>query len=337
MIENNFKLQLIVPHFNEDQELVARFLDSIKMQQLVNYSDIEVIIINDGNTNLLTQDLLEKYPFSIKYFIKDWEGPAAARQYGLNKATANYVMFCDCDDMFFRVDVLYEFFQIMDEKNPDVITSQFMTTYNFKGNRVFSPINKDDIWIHGKVWKLSYLQNNSIEWDSDLKICEDATFTRLGLSLTENIINLSDTTYYWDQRPNSYSSSFKTKGLEAYLDRIYGCESLVKKLLKLNKKEIAAKFTFLQIYECYFELQRYEWQLPELIESRKKVEDIISEFMRNYDYLVDELDYKKVAYLINLLRERYYLQTGRVSLEEVSFLEWKKYLIDTYIAPKETY
>ena len=335
MTDKNYKLQLVVPHFNESQELVIRFLDSIKMQQLVDFSEIGVILVNDGDNSLIDPIIFDKYPFKINYCLKDWSGPAATRQYGLNKVTADYVMFCDCDDMFYRIDAIWEIFQVIKEEIPDVITSQFMTCYTLKDSKVFSPINKDDIWIHGKVWKVSYLKDNSIEWDSKLKVCEDAAFVRLGLNLTDKIINLPNTTYYWDQRKDSYSQSFNSKGLAAYLNRIISCESLVSKLVSLEQKELAAKFTFLQIYECYFELQRYEWNLPEFNEVRATVEESISEFMRNYDYLINELDYRKVAALINTLRERYYLQTGRISLEEISFLEWKKHLIEVYIAPKE--
>lgn len=337
MVEKNYKLQLVVPHYNEEQNLVIRFLDSIKMQQLIDFSEIGVIIVNDGNNNLLDLAVLHKYPYEIQYYTKEWAGPAAARQYGLDKVIADYVMFCDCDDMFYRIDALWEILRAISEKTPDVITSQFMTNYNLGDKKIFSPINNDDIWIHGKIWKMSYLKANSIKWDTNLKICEDATFTRLGLNLTNKILNLPNTTYYWDQRDNSYSKLSVEKGLSAYLDRIISCESLVDKFLELKQMKLAARFTFLQIYECYFELQRYEWTLDTNKEIKEKLEKSISAFIRKYDCLIEELDYMEAASLINILRERYYLQTGRISLERVSFVEWKKYLIATYISPKETY
>ena len=53
--------------------------------------------------------------------------------------------------------------------------------------------------------------------------------------------------------------------------------------------------------------------------------------MRLYDYLLSDLQYQEAAELINMLRDRYYIQTGVVSLEEISFVEWKKMLIENYI------
>lgn len=325
------KLQIIIPHYNESQEIVANLLNSIKMQQAINFADLEVLIINDGNEVILKDSFIKDYPFSIQYFIKDWEGPAAARQYGLEKATADYVMFCDSDDMFYRLDALWEVFKIIEAKSPDVITSQFITDYESPTFSTFSPINHDDIWIHGKIWKLDYLKEKTISWDTSLKICEDSLFTRLGLNLTKNIINIPNTLYYWRQREDSYSQKLNGHALETYLDRIASCESLVKKFLSLKETKLAARFIFLQIYECYFELQCREWFFPENIGLKLKIESKIADFMRLYDYLLSDLQYQEAAELINMLRDRYYIQTGVVSLEEISFVEWKKMLIENYI------
>ena len=38
------KLQIIIPHYNESQEIVANLLNSIKMQQAINFADRKSVV-----------------------------------------------------------------------------------------------------------------------------------------------------------------------------------------------------------------------------------------------------------------------------------------------------
>ena len=60
------KLQLLIPQFNETDEVARPMLDSIRAQQGVDLkNDIEVLIGNDGSDTKLSEDLLGSFPFSI--------------------------------------------------------------------------------------------------------------------------------------------------------------------------------------------------------------------------------------------------------------------------------
>jgi glycosyltransferase involved in cell wall biosynthesis len=78
-------------------------LDSIAIQQNINFDDIGVIITNDGSDVKLSDSLLKSYPYDIEYYQNGHKGVSATRNYCLDKATADYVMFCDADDMFYMV------------------------------------------------------------------------------------------------------------------------------------------------------------------------------------------------------------------------------------------
>ena len=43
------KLQLLVPQWKEDQEIIKNLLNSIEIQQGVDLNEVGVIIINDGS------------------------------------------------------------------------------------------------------------------------------------------------------------------------------------------------------------------------------------------------------------------------------------------------
>ena len=52
------KLQILVPQYKETDEVIKPLLDSIAIQQAVDFSEIGVIICNDGSDVFLTEDLL---------------------------------------------------------------------------------------------------------------------------------------------------------------------------------------------------------------------------------------------------------------------------------------
>ena len=50
------KLSILVPHYNEGEEVIRPLLDSIQFQQNVDMSTIEVVICDDGPDALLLSD-----------------------------------------------------------------------------------------------------------------------------------------------------------------------------------------------------------------------------------------------------------------------------------------
>ena len=93
-VKQNMKLQILVPQYKETDEIVKPLLDSIAIQQNVDFDEIEVIICNDGTDVHLSQELLNGYPFEIKYHLEPHRGVSGTRNACLDYATAEYVMFC---------------------------------------------------------------------------------------------------------------------------------------------------------------------------------------------------------------------------------------------------
>ena len=107
------KYSIIVPVFNRPEE-VDELLQSL-MQQ--SYTDFEVIIVEDGS-QLPCKDVCDKYSdkLNLQYFMKENSGPGQSRNYGVDKATGNYVIILDSD-----VIVPFEYLAIVDAeltKNP---------------------------------------------------------------------------------------------------------------------------------------------------------------------------------------------------------------------------
>lgn len=88
------KFSIIIPVFNRPQE-IGELLQSLLEQDFQNF---EVIVVEDGS-DLDCKDKIAHYTdrLDIKYFYKQNSGPGDSRNFGVTKATGNYLIFFDSD------------------------------------------------------------------------------------------------------------------------------------------------------------------------------------------------------------------------------------------------
>lgn len=91
---NILKISVIIPIYNGSL-LISRCLDSV-FNQSGNY-ELEVIVIDDGSTDN-SADVVHSYSKTLKYLRQANQGPAAARNRGIETATGQYLAFLDADD-----------------------------------------------------------------------------------------------------------------------------------------------------------------------------------------------------------------------------------------------
>ena len=90
------KISVIMPTYNCG-DYICEAIDSILSQ---TYNNFELLIIDDGSTDN-TEVLINSYNNTkIKYYRIDPSGkPSIARNVGLTKATGEFILFCDADDL----------------------------------------------------------------------------------------------------------------------------------------------------------------------------------------------------------------------------------------------
>jgi len=95
------KLSIIIPVYNE-ASTVHMILDKVKIVQLINNIDKEIIIVNDKSSDN-TEEVIVKYiaansHIDIKYFSHEINmGKGAAIHTGISKATGEYTIIQDAD------------------------------------------------------------------------------------------------------------------------------------------------------------------------------------------------------------------------------------------------
>jgi glycosyltransferase involved in cell wall biosynthesis len=83
----------VIPVYNGERT-IARAVESALTQ---DFSDIEVIVVNDGSTDS-TREMLGQYTGQIELIEQAKAGPAVARNVGIEAARGKYVAFLDADD-----------------------------------------------------------------------------------------------------------------------------------------------------------------------------------------------------------------------------------------------
>ena len=146
------KLQILVPQYHETDEVIKPLLDSIAIQQSVDFDDIGVIICNDGSDTFLTDGFLQSYPFKIDYYKEPHRGVSATRNACLDHADADYVMFCDADDMSYNACGLWIVFREM-AVGFDSMVSMFVEESRHPETKEIVYVNNDmdSNFVHGKV------------------------------------------------------------------------------------------------------------------------------------------------------------------------------------------
>ena len=89
-------VSMIIPVYNV-RDYLRKCLDSVAAQ---TYKALEVIVVNDGSPDDSLEIILEytaKYPHFSCYTIEN-RGQGGARNYGMEQATGDYIMFLDSDD-----------------------------------------------------------------------------------------------------------------------------------------------------------------------------------------------------------------------------------------------
>ena len=120
-------LEILITQYKEPEEVIKSMLDSIAIQQNIDFNDINVIIANDGSDIILSKEFLKQYRYNIDYYIKDHGGLSHTRNFLLDKATGDYIMFCDADDMFWNCTALHTVLEKIRERNFDCLFSKFIT------------------------------------------------------------------------------------------------------------------------------------------------------------------------------------------------------------------
>lgn len=319
------KLQILVPQYNETANIIKPLLDSIEVQQNVDLkNDVGVIIVNDGTDVHLSREFLDRYSYPIEYHLHEHKGVSATRNACLDYATADYVMFCDADDMFYNACGLYIVFREMEMGGFDSLVSAFIEETREPKTRTPLYINHDmdSTFVHGKVHRRKFLLENNIRWNDALTIHEDSYFNCLCQRLAKEL-KFSQTSFYlWRWRDESVCRHDPKYILKTYNNMLDSNDALIGEFLKRDRTSDAQFFAVNMIYDAYFTMNKAEWLNQQNRDYRLATERRFKAYWLKYKPLHDAIPQDAKAQIIMSIKNRMYAE-GLV-METVTFGEWIK-------------
>lgn len=328
------KLDILIPHYKEPFEVLKPMLDSIELQQSVNFDEFGVIIVNDGNDVVFDKSLFEKYSYSIKYYIAKHKGVSATRNACLDHSKADFVMFNDCDDMYYTNTALWSIFREINTKPFDTFASAFVeeTVDSKTGEHLFiirgdAESGIDGVFVHGKVHRRQFLIDKKIRWNEKLTIHEDSYFNTLCQKLAgKNRFLYCPTPFYiWRWREDSVC-----RGDLLYLQKTYNAmldssTELVNELLRRRKRKDAEFYAVSMIFNAYYTMNTEQWLKQENKEYRDKTEKRFKEYYLKFKYLYEGMDEQTKYFIIAGVRNRFF-QEGLL-LETQTFDQWIAHIL----------
>jgi len=326
MKKKKYKLSLIIPMYNEGEEVIKPMLDSIVIQQNVDLeNEVEVVVVNDGGDpdRFLSDEFIKSYPFDIHYFKKEHGGVSAARNYGFDHSTGEYVMFCDCDDMFYNACGLWIIFEEFKVKGGfDTMTSLFIEEgRDTNGNIVYVRREEDSTFVHGKVHRRKYLEKESIRWNSNLTIHEDSYFNVLCQNLTKKFKYCQSPFYLWKWRKESVCRHDPKYILKTFNNMLDSADALVQEFTNRGKDKHANLYCCSMVFESYYTMNKIEWIDQENQEYRNAVERHFSEWFKKWKYIWDRVPENERIQLSTNIRQKG-IQEGKMMMENITMKDW---------------
>lgn len=338
------KLQILVPQYHETDEIIKPLLDSIALQQAVSMEEVGVIICNDGSDVHLSEKLLNSYPFKVEYYLEPHRGVSGTRNACFNYATADYVMFCDADDMFCNVCGLWIIFREMEGNGFDSLVSVFIEESRLpqdipeqrdqmgnvvmpamkKGSPMFINHDMDSTFVHGKVHRRQYLLSQNIRWNEKLTIHEDSFFNIQCQNLSTNVKYCQTPFYLWKWRDESVCRHDPKYILKTYKNMIDSNDALVDEFLKRNVKNKAMFFTGFLIFDAYYLMNKPEWRDQENKEYRDSTERYFAKYYKKRKKLWNQISDSDKMQISNQIRTRS-VNEGMM-MENVTIDNWLKHI-----------
>lgn len=277
------KLDILVPHYHEKADVIKPLLDSIAVQQNVDFDNVGVIICHDGKQNDECNgihnatpaadespefefyggeySLFNSYPFTITQIHQEHKGVSAARNSCLDASKADYVMFCDIDDMFLNVCGLWVIFREMGSGGFDTLVSCFVEESRNPATKEVVYINHemDSTFVHGKVHRRQYLIEKAIRWNENLTIHEDSFFNIQCQNLTQSVKYCQQPFYLWKWRDDSVCRHDPRYILKTYKNMLDSNDALIDEFIKRGVQDKAMFYTAFMIFDAYYTMNKPDW------------------------------------------------------------------------------
>lgn len=263
------KISFIIPVFNVEK-YVKECVQSICMQGL-NWSEFEVVLINDGSTDNSESVCEELVRNNQNVILKNQKnkGQSAARNYGMSIASGEFIMFVDSDD-FLNPGYLVRLMKKIDDNNLDFLGFDYELTsrrfdsdlqteaLEFVCGGAGTAIIEDYHYNNGPCWyifKRDIL--NGLKFEEG-RLCEDGIFTaQLLLRVKSGEIYKNKVYCYFENNLSTVKTSDVERKFKINDDMFYAVNKFKEIIDMASTKNARLRLIDRQESYTFFGLVRY--------------------------------------------------------------------------------
>lgn len=325
------KVSVIVPVYNVAKYL-AKCLDSLVNQTL---QEIEIIVVNDGSpdhSQSIIDDYAKRYPDKIRPFLKENGGLSDARNYGIARASGEYIGFVDSDD-YVDLDMYEKMHQKASATGAEVVCCSLCHEYTNKTIKTFyndsffgtSALENPKLLVYAnsvavnKIYHREFWQKHQFAFP--LKQWFEDSYLIYNVMLTANkveCVNLPFMHYVRD-REDSITNRFDMR----LFDILKSTESIVSYAKKFGAfKDIKEELQYICLRHLTARVMHLR-KCPEHTESRRFIHEMVTFLNREFP------DWRKSRYLkpkkdisLHAKFSKWMLQSEQLMCLYVSMPQW---------------
>ena len=204
-------LDIVIAHYKEPWETGRKLFLMIDMQRCIDFSQIHVMVVNDGG-NRLPEDELARLSYPVEQIDIEHGGISKARNTGIDHGSEPFIMFCDFDDTFTNIYALRDILSVL-PCDYDMLWTQLLVEDYLNGREMLyiTPDRQKFVFIHGKVYRRQYLMEQRLRFNEEMSFQEDSLFNATITARTDfkriGQIKAPSSPYVWIRRQNSVTNS----------------------------------------------------------------------------------------------------------------------------------
>lgn len=242
------KVSIIIPVYNTEKHL-KKCLESVTNQ---TEKDIEIIVINDGttdNSESIINEYINKDNSLIKYYSKANEGVAKTRNYGIEKASSDYILFVDSDDYIDErlieklmpyinndIDIIKFKLKRVDEKGNVIEKVEGPIFGKTTGSEAFNKLYCEDVLIDSPcvyLIKRKLFTDNNFQFNRTYH--EDYGLIPLIILKAQSFVSIPDYLYYYVQAEDSITRNENyEKTIKKFNDAIFHFDNAMCEIDKMG-------------------------------------------------------------------------------------------------------
>jgi glycosyltransferase involved in cell wall biosynthesis len=249
------KVSIVVPVYNREKT-IKKCLDSLINQ---TYPNVEIIVVNNNSvdgTVKIVKELIEGNPNIHLYNCKE-QGVSYARNYGIKKATGDYIMFVDSDD-YCHLKICEILMEKAAEMDSDIVVcgEEKRNTHgallppdneksDYHGKNPVRKLLCRPASPNAKIIKLDLIKKHDVKFLEGVWIAEDLAFVAELAAYTEKIAFVEGKYYYYLPQDDSITSMAKPEyeyHIFTALGYVYGIYDKKAQLLDKYRNEIERLF-----------------------------------------------------------------------------------------------